>query len=149
MAIIKNDEEIISVSTNIGSFMMPSALPVCLFFTPAQWQLNDNDASMKWLFFRWNDSLLPIHHRIKSLFKYFICYRYHEKKFTQPRCQISQLLTFSSWLTLFTEHLKNKPYTGKVNTMTEISTRIEKISYGLGDMASHIVLDNVIIFLTF
>lgn len=33
--------------------------------------------------------------------------------------------------------------------MTEIITRKEKISYGLGDMASHIGLDNVIIFLTF
>lgn len=30
--------------------------------------------------------------------------------------------------------------------MTEIITRKEKISYGLGDMASHIGLDNVIIF---
>ena len=28
-------------------------------------------------------------------------------------------------------------------------TRKEKISYGLGDMASHVGLDNVIIFLTF
>ncbi|MNZ61967.1 Inner membrane symporter YicJ [compost metagenome] len=33
--------------------------------------------------------------------------------------------------------------------MTEKITRKEKISYGLGDMASHIGLDNVIIFLTF
>ena len=33
--------------------------------------------------------------------------------------------------------------------MTEIITRKEKISYGLGDMVSHIGLDNVIIFLTF
>lgn len=29
--------------------------------------------------------------------------------------------------------------------MTEIITRKEKISYGLGDMASHIGLDNVIL----
>ena len=33
--------------------------------------------------------------------------------------------------------------------MTTTVTRKEKISYGLGDMASHIGLDNVIIFLTF
>lgn len=33
--------------------------------------------------------------------------------------------------------------------MTDKITRKEKISYGLGDMASHIGLDNVIIFLTF
>lgn len=34
------------------------------------------------------------------------------------------------WLTLFTEHLINKPYNGKVNTMTEIITRKEKSVMG-------------------